>query len=238
MEATSTVQATLIITTDKVYRQEAGVERAFVETDALGAADPYSTSKAMADLMTQSWISSHPGSRIAIARAGNVIGGGDVAHNRLIPDLIMAFSGGTSAVVRNPASVRPWQHVLDCLAGYVRLVEALLENSTNAGAFNFGPSPSNPLTVGEVVEIAAGRWSPTGEWHIQQTQHKDESTYLVLDSTKSRKILGWCESFSPEDAIEWTIDWHLKVDSGQDPLSVTLDQLSSFWTLQNQKFKN
>jgi CDP-glucose 4,6-dehydratase len=238
VEATSKVEVTLIITTDKVYRQESGVERAFVETDALGAADPYSTSKAMADLLTQSWIKSHPSSRIAIARAGNVIGGGDVAQHRLLPDLVRAFGEGKSAVVRNPASVRPWQHVVDCLAGYVSLVEALLENSTNAGAFNFGPSPSNPLKVGQVVEIAAGRWSPNGKWHIQQTQHKDESTYLVLDSTKSMRILGWRETLSPKDAIEWTIDWHLNVDSGQDPLSVTLDQLSSFWTLQDKKFKS
>jgi len=236
VEATSSVEATLIITTDKVYLQEPGVERVFIETDALGAADPYSTSKAMADLLTQSWISSHPGSRIAIARAGNVVGGGDVARDRLLPDILKAFEVGNKPVIRNPESVRPWQHVLDCLAGYVSLTESLLTNSERTGAYNFGPSPEHPLRVDEVVEIAATRWSPVGKWQPQtkEQEKEKESNFLVLDSTKSKTTLGWTEVLEPKEAIEWTVDWHMKVSSGEDPLSVTSEQLSSFLALRNR----
>ena len=229
VDATPSVEATLIITTDKVYRQEPGVERAFVETDALGAADPYSTSKAMADLLTQSWIASHPDARIAIARAGNVIGGGDVAENRLLPDLVKAFSTGKSGIVRNPESVRPWQHVLDCLAGYISLAEALLSGNARSGAYNFGPAPESPIQVAEVASIAASVWGEHAKWAPQELLQPHESSFLLLDSEKSKSILGWSEKLTSKDAIQWSIEWSKRESTGELARALTQEQLSTFF---------
>jgi CDP-glucose 4,6-dehydratase len=228
VDATSSVQATLIITTDKVYRQEPGVEKAFVESDALGAADPYSTSKAMADLLTQSWITGHPEARIAIARAGNVIGGGDVAENRLLPDLIQAFASGRPGLVRNPESVRPWQHVLDCLWGYISLTEALLSGKANSGAYNFGPAPNSPLQVGAVATIAAFVWGEPAEWETEERLQPHESQFLTLDSNKSKSVLGWSEKLTSKDAIQWSVEWSKRNSLGESARALTTEQLSAF----------
>ena len=228
VEATPSVEATLIITTDKVYRQEAGIEKAFVETDAMGAADPYSTSKAMADLLTQSWIAGHPEARIAIARAGNVIGGGDVAENRLLPDLVNAFAAGKPGAVRNPSSVRPWQHVLDCLAGYISLTEALLSGKAKSGAYNFGPAPESPLDVNEVATLAASVWGQGAEWRIEGRDQPHESTFLTLDSGKSKSILGWREKLTSKNAITWSIEWSKRETMGESARALTMEQLSAF----------
>ncbi len=227
-EAISSVQATVIVTTDKVYRQVSGQEHAFEETDALGAADPYSTSKAMADLLTQSWIASHPKSRIAIARAGNVIGGGDVAENRLLPDLVKAFRDGQTAIVRNPNSVRPWQHVLDCLAGYVLLAEGLLSGNAENGAYNFGPDPEAPLQVGDVADLAATFWGGGASWLSKGLSNPDESHFLTLNSKRAKSILGWSEKLSPTDAISWTVDWENRKFRGEPAKAITLAQISGF----------
>jgi CDP-glucose 4,6-dehydratase len=227
-EATSSVQATVIVTTDKVYRQVHGEEHAFQETDALGAADPYSTSKAMADLLTQSWIASHPQSRIAIARAGNVIGGGDVAKNRLLPDLVKAFRDGQTAIVRNPNSVRPWQHVLDCLAGYALLAEGLLSGNAENGAYNFGPDPEAPFQVGDVADLAAKFWGEGASWVSKGLSNPDESHFLTLNSKRAKSILGWGEKLGPTDAISWTVDWENRKFRGESAKTITLAQLSAF----------
>ncbi len=228
IDATPSVEATLIITTDKVYRQEAGVEKAFVETDAMGAADPYSTSKAMADLLTQSWIAGHPESRIAIARAGNVIGGGDVAENRLLPDLVKAFASRKPGIVRNPNSVRPWQHVLDCLAGYITLTEALLSGKAKSGAYNFGPDPESPFTVNEVASLAVSVWGQGAEWRTEGREQPHESKFLILDSDKSKTILAWSEKLTSKDAITWSVEWASRELSGESARALTFEQLSSF----------
>lgn len=228
VEATTSVDATLIITTDKVYRQEPGMVRAFEESDALGAADPYSTSKSMADLLTQSWITGHPKGRIAIARAGNVIGGGDVAENRLLPDLIEAFTSGETAFVRNPRSVRPWQHVLDCLTGYVSLTEALLSGKAESGVYNFGPAPECPLQVGEVAGIAASVWGETAKWATDEREQHSESQFLILDSGKSKSVLGWSEKLRSKDAIRWSVEWSKRESAGESARSLALEQISAF----------
>ena len=228
VDATPSIAATLIITTDKVYRQEPGVEKAFVESDALGAADPSSTSQAMADLLSQSWISDHPAARIAIARAGNVIGGGDVAQNRLLPDLVKAFATGTRGVVRNPESVRPWQHVLDCLAGYISLAEALLFDKAKSGAYNFGPAPESPLQVREVANIAVTVWGENTDWIAEERKQPHESKFLILDSGKSKTVLGWTEKLTSEEAIQWSLEWSKREWSGESARSLTLEQLSNF----------
>jgi CDP-glucose 4,6-dehydratase len=229
VEATSSVEATLIITTDKVYRQEPGVEKAFVESDALGAADPYSTSKAMADLLTQSWIAGHPEARIAIARAGNVIGGGDVAQNRLLPDLVKAFGTGTTGRVRNPEFVRPWQHVLDCLAGYELLTEALISGKAKSGAYNFGPAPESPLKVREVASIAVSVWGESANWLAEERKQPHESNFLILDSEKSNMALGWTEKLTSMEAIQWSIEWSKREWGGESARLLTLQQLSNFF---------
>ena len=226
VEATSSIDATLIITTDKVYRQEPENEKAFVESDPLGAADPYSTSKAMADLLTQSWIASHPESKIAIARAGNVIGGGDVAENRLLPDLVQAFQVGTQAIVRNPQSVRPWQHVLDCLGGYISLAESLLSGAAQSGPFNFGPDSTTPLRVSDVAEIAESVWGRSASWKSKQTDQPHEAQFLILDSSKSHQVLRWSERLTSREAIEWSTDWSMKVFHGESAFDLTMGQIS------------
>jgi CDP-glucose 4,6-dehydratase len=228
VNATTSVEATLIITTDKVYLQETGIEKAFVETDAMGAADPYSTSKAMADLLTQSWIAGHPKARIAIARAGNVIGGGDVAENRLLPDLMKAFASNKPGIVRNPNSVRPWQHVLDCLAGYIRLTEALLSGKAQSGAFNFGPKLESPLEVGKVADIAASVWGEGAEWIAEERKQPHESRYLTLNSGKSHSVLGWRDKLTSEEAIKWTIEWSKRESMSGSARALTLEQLATF----------
>ncbi len=229
VEATSSVEATLVITTDKVYRQEPGIEKAFVESDALGAADPYSTSKAMADLLTQSWIAGHPESRIAIARAGNVIGGGDVAENRLLPDLIQAFVSGKPGIVRNPESVRPWQHVLDCLWGYISLSKALLSGRAKSGAYNFGPAPESPLQVSAVATFAAFVWGERAEWVTEERLQPKESQFLTLDSNKSKSVLGWSEKLTSKDAIQWSVEWSKRDCIGESARALTSEQLSAFF---------
>lgn len=231
VDATSSVEATLIITTDKVYRQEVGIEKVFVETDALGAADPYSTSKAMADLLVQSWIVSNPGHRIGIARAGNVIGGGDVATNRLLPDLLRAFAAKEVAKVRNPDSVRPWQHVLDCLNGYLILLDKLLAGEIPSGAFNFGPDPKSPQTVGEVADLVATSWVDQATWKAELSSRSSESGFLVLESEKAKTFLGWRETLTPVQAVQWTVSWHKQILSGLKARDLLMEQIEKFRTM-------
>ncbi len=231
VDATSSVEATLIITTDKVYRQEPGIDKAFVESDPLGAADPYSTSKAMADLLTQSWIASHPEARIAIARAGNVIGGGDVAPNRLLPDLFRSFARNTKALIRNPEAVRPWQHVLDCVGGYLSLIEAQLSSPLDSVAFNFGPDSMTPLRVREVANIASNHWGGSAEWEALAIEQPHESKYLTLDSSKAKADLGWKEKLSSSTSVQWAVEWETRVSRGEDARSVTMQQLERFLVL-------
>ncbi len=162
--ATPSVRAHVVVTTDKVYRnvdQEAG----YVETDPLGGDDPYSASKAMADLLAQSWIRSFPGCPTAIARAGNVIGGGDVSRDRLLPDLVAAYAHGQAPRLRFPRAVRPWQHVLDCLNGYLTLADALLAGS-GPGQWNFGPGRDSFVEVGQVATLAAELWGGGAHWEL------------------------------------------------------------------------
>jgi CDP-glucose 4,6-dehydratase len=228
IEATRSVQATLVITTDKVYRQDSGANKAFVETDPLGAADPYSTSKAMADLLTQSWVASHPDSRIAIARAGNVIGGGDVAENRLLPDLVKQFGLGEVATIRNPNSIRPWQHVLDCLNGYLLLTEKLIGGNLEPKSFNFGPDSGSPLAVMDVANIAIAAWGDDARVKLLHQDQPHESSCLVLDSGQAKAVLGWREKLNPNEAVEWTLGWHKRLLNGASPRELLMGQISAF----------
>ena len=220
------VRGQVIVTTDKVYRN-VGKPEGYVESDPLGGVDPYSASKAMADILAQSWATSFDLAAMAIARAGNVIGGGDVSHDRLLPDLIRAFSEGRTAKIRFPNAVRPWQHVLDCLNGYLLLSDALLAG-TGTGAWNFGPPPENVVSVGDVADIAARLWGPDARWEIDGDDHPHEAAFLTLDSTKARTELQWRDRLDVADAIGWVVEWHQRVLAGEEARSVTVDQVARF----------
>ncbi len=220
------LQAQLIITTDKVYKN-IGKTSGYVESAELGGQDPYSASKAMADIATQSWISSFENAPTAIARAGNVIGGGDICADRLIPDLISSYSSGLTPKLRAPNSVRPWQHVLDCLNGYLTLVDALIDNDAD-GAWNFGPDENQYKTVADVADIAGGVWGVEKSWENDLGNHPHEASLLMLNSNKARTELGWCDKLSFDESVKWTIDWYKNVNDGSDPLEETLKNIRSF----------
>jgi len=220
------IKASLIITTDKVYRninQLAG----YKEDDPLGGDDPYSASKAMADILTQSWVKSFVSPPTAIARAGNVIGGGDVSRDRLIPDLIHAFTNNTPALIRYPQAVRPWQHVLDCLNGYQLLVEQLLSGG-GAGAWNFGPPEASVIPVAEVANLTAEEWGQGATWSSDGNEHPHEAALLTLNSDKSRMELGWKDKLSVQDAIRWTVDWEKQRTNGKLVRQICRNQIEKF----------
>jgi CDP-glucose 4,6-dehydratase len=224
--ATPSVRAHVVITTDKVYRnvnQEAG----YIETDPLGGDDPYSASKAMADLLTQSWVRSFPCPPTAIARAGNVIGGGDISRDRLLPDLIAAYACGQAPLLRFPHAVRPWQHVLDCLNGYLTLVDALLAGA-GLGQWNFGPGRDSFVEVGQVATLAAELWGGGAHWELDCREHPQEANLLALDASKAQRELDWCNRLGFRDALAWTIDWERRVHAGADSLMVTQEQVAAF----------
>jgi CDP-glucose 4,6-dehydratase len=220
------LKAQLIVTTDKVYKN-ISKSSGYVETEALGGQDPYSASKAMADIATQSWISNFENAPTAIARAGNVLGGGDVCADRLIPDLIKSYSSGATPKLRAPNSVRPWEHVLDCLNGYLVLVDAVIEKKVD-GAWNFGPDENHSKTVADVANIAAAVWGVEKSWENDLGQHPHEASMLVLNSNKARTELGWSNKLSFEETVEWTTNWYKNVDSGMDPLEETLKNIRNF----------
>lgn len=193
----------LVVTTDKVYRDDG--QGSYLENDPLGGHDPYSASKAMADLMTQSWAATNPQLKLHVARAGNVIGAYDVCENRLLPDAVRAIATGQRLLVRSPEAVRPWQHVLDCLNGYLRFVNQAHLNQDLPLVLNFGPDPSSICDVASVLEIAKSVNSSL-EYivEIRQDQRK-ETSILTLNSSASAHSLGWRNLLSLEDSIRMTL---------------------------------
>jgi CDP-glucose 4,6-dehydratase len=220
------LKAQLIITTDKVYKN-IDKKGGYVETEPLGGQDPYSASKAMADIATQSWLSSFVNPPTAIARSGNVIGGGDVCSDRLIPDLMKSYSRGSIPKLRAPNSIRPWQHVLDCLNGYLMLVDSVINDDLN-GAWNFGPDEYQLKTVSDVAEIAGSIWGSKANWEKDFDKHPYEATTLVLNSSKARTQLGWSDKLSFEESVEWTARWYKNVHEGADPLDETFINIREF----------
>lgn len=223
---TKSVKAHVVLTTDKVYRnvnQVAG----YVESDPLGGDDPYSASKAMADLLAHSWVKSFDSPHTAIVRAGNVIGGGDVSPDRLIPDLMTAFREGVIPNIRFPKAVRPWQHVLDCLNGYLQISEALLAK-IDVGAINIGPGRESFMTVEKVVELVQCELGLSTNWVLNKENNPYEAELLALDASKAQKLLGWENKLGFFDSVKWTVDWHHQLNSGVNARSISLDQISKF----------
>jgi CDP-glucose 4,6-dehydratase len=222
----SDLKAQLIVTTDKVYKN-LDKKSGYVETDDLGGIDPYSASKAMADIAAQSWLLSFDNPPTAIARAGNVIGGGDVCADRLIPDLVRSYSSGLTPRLRSPNSVRPWQHVLDCLNGYLMLVDSIIQNNT-VGAWNFGPDENQFKSVADVANMAGDLWGLEKKWENDLGDHPHEASLLVLDSKKARRELGWSDRLNFEESIQWTINWYKSVYDGSNPARETLRNIREF----------
>ena len=227
-KALSNLCATLVITTDKVYKNHNHL-RGYIETDELGGDDPYSASKAAADIATQSWVKSFATTPVAIARAGNVIGGGDWATDRIIPDLVNAYSSKQTPTLRFPHAIRPWQHVLDCLNGYMKLVDSMNGNGVS-GEWNFGPDLNDKHEVLDLVKAFAKAWGVhenDSAWTIEETEQPHEAGYLLLDSSKARKSLGWSDELSFSDSIDWTANW-FKASQTNNPLQVTANQIENF----------
>lgn len=229
------VRAIVIVTTDKVYENREWVYP-YREIDPLGGHDPYSASKAASEIVVASYRSSffgrearHP-VRIATARAGNVVGGGDWATDRLIPDCLRAFAQGQSVRLRFPGAVRPWQHVLEPLAGYLELAEHLIapDGEQYATAWNFGPDPDDDATVGEVAELAATLWGHAAVEYVSASDKVHEAGLLRLDSTRARLDLRWRPRWSLQKALENTICWHKAWIEGKDMQTVSLAQIRAY----------
>jgi CDP-glucose 4,6-dehydratase len=234
------VRGVLIITSDKCYENRDDL-RAYRETDRLGGNDPYSSSKAAAELVVAAYRRSffkdtergvNTGVGVGTARAGNVIGGGDWAADRLIPDIIRAVLEGKEVLVRNPRAVRPWQHVLDPLSGYLTLAEKLYENpATFSTSWNFGPDDSKSLSVAAVVKRLSELWGPGISWRFDGGVHPHEAQYLRLDCTKAKTELGWEPQWDLDQALEATVQWYKAYQSGEDVRSLTVEQISSYQSM-------
>jgi CDP-glucose 4,6-dehydratase len=225
---TDSVQAIVVVTTDKVYRND-NSGRTFIESDPLEGKDPYSASKVGTEAAVAAWQqiqSISGGPKVVAVRAGNVIGGGDWGDNRLLPDLIRSFSSGQKMTVRNPASTRPWQHVLDPLSGYISTLEAVL-NDEKITSINFGPDTKS-IAVSEVVEVAVKTWGLSTKIELGSSVQKNaaEAVSLDLNPDYAKKSLGWEPCWSQEEAVISTVQWWNKVlNQGVKSVDACLDDV-------------
>ncbi|MBH1992037.1 MAG: CDP-glucose 4,6-dehydratase [Sphingomonadaceae bacterium] len=215
---TPSVSTIVSVTTDKCYAND-GRLTGYQEDAPLGGHDPYSNSKACAELVSACWRDSFLAERgigLATARAGNVIGGGDWSADRLVPDAIQAFAAGRTLEIRNPDAVRPWQHVLEPLTGYLLLAEALAAEPTLfAQGWNFGPPPADMASVRDVIDLLANHWGTSHPWARQAGDHVHEAAMLTLDSSAAADALGWHPRLSLEQALALTVEWHRASDKRQ-----------------------
>jgi CDP-glucose 4,6-dehydratase len=224
------LQAVVVVTSDKVY-ENLDQDRAFEEGDPLGGDDPYSNSKACAELLTASFRKSffRDGPAIATARAGNVIGGGDWSVDRLIPDCVRALLSWQPVSLRYPEAVRPWQHVLDPLSGYLELAQALAEDPKRAPrAVNFGPAAAASRTVGEVVDAFSTRFDGRPGWTRDASAHPPEARALRLSSRLAERTLGWRASLEIAESLSWTADWYKSYMTGANMLEYSREQITRY----------
>ena len=229
------VRSVVAITTDKVY-DNVGWVWGYRENDRLGGTDPYSNSKAACELAIDSYRRSFfpPAKRdvhgvgLASARAGNVIGGGDFAVDRLVPDAVRAFAAGEPLMIRNPLSVRPWQHVMEPLAGYLLLAERLFDDGAFATGWNFGPRTDESAPVKDVADRLAAHWGEGASWAQDPAEHPHEAATLKLDPTKARLELGWAPRLALDDALRLTAEWYRAWARGKDLLAVSERQLRAY----------
>jgi len=229
--AISSVRAVVMITSDKCYENQEWVW-GYRENEPMGGFDPYSNSKGCAELVTaayrKSFFQDH-GPALASARAGNVIGGGDWALDRLIPDAIAAFIAQRPVLIRNPHAIRPWQHVLEPLSGYMLLAERLYEIGADyAEAWNFGPEDHDAQPVNWIIDQLKLEWGGSACWNIDPGIHPHEAHYLKLDCSKAKNRLGWYPTWNLSQSLEKIVEWHKLMQQGANMKSVTLDQISAF----------
>ena len=229
-------QAVVIVTSDKCYENRES-NQAYRETDPMGGHDPYSSSKGCAELVTAAYRASFfdaakGAAAIASARAGNVIGGGDWAADRIVPDIVRAVRRGEPVRVRNPHAIRPWQHVLEPLSGYLLLAERLCEKPAEfAGAWNFGPSDSDAVSVEAIVTAIVRLWGPPASWARDGQPHLHEASFLKLDSSKARASLGWKPRLGLETALDWTVQWYKAHAQGGNAKAASLAQIERYMEL-------
>ena len=221
----ASIKNILIITSDKVYTNT-NLAKEFIETDSLGGGDPYSNSKAIADILTQNWVKTRNDFNIGILRAGNVIGGGDFASNRLVPDIIEAHKTSSKIKIRNPQATRPWQHVFECLEGYEKALNFV--SNGNSGIWNIGPNIQNNITVEEFLakcSIFLGK-----EIKVDQSKEKyNEKNFLALSTSKAKQELNWQPKFTIDESIEKTLSWYLRERNYPDSMpEFSLSQLQDF----------
>ncbi len=233
---TGSIKAVVNVTSDKCYENREWVW-GYRETEAMGGYDPYSSSKGCAELVTSAYrrsyfnASSHDDQAVGLAsaRAGNVIGGGDWALDRLVPDIMRAIDGGRAVKIRNPHAVRPWQHVLEPLNGYLTLAEQLCNDRAAASeGWNFGPKPTDVQPVQWVVEKLIDFWGEGARWLLDENQGEHEANYLSLDCAKARARLGWQPVWDLAKALEMIVVWHKAYRHGKDIRAVTFEQITKF----------
>ncbi|PGZ53881.1 CDP-glucose 4,6-dehydratase [Bacillus cereus] len=228
------IRGIINVTSDKCYENDGSGNQAFVESDRLGGFDPYSASKACAELVATSYQKSFfrtNTQKLASVRAGNVIGGGDWAEDRLFPDVIRAYLQDGTLTIRNKNAIRPWQHVLDPLHGYILLAEKLWTDAAYAEAWNFGPLNEPNRTVHDIIQSIIKLWNKPLTILSPPTNTPYESPILTLDSTKAANKLGWTPKLSTDHAIAWTVDWYKKYVSGENIESFTRQQIDAFKNL-------
>jgi CDP-glucose 4,6-dehydratase len=244
---TPSVRAVVSVTTDKCYENREWIWP-YRETDPLGGYDPYSSSKACAELVSAAFrqsyfpvekLSEH-GVAIATARAGNVIGGGDWSPDRLIPDLIRGFLSGEPVRIRRPNAIRPWQHVLEPLLGYMRLAEELLAGAPGAArfatAYNFGPNDDDTQPVSWIAERMTGFWGDGASWILDDDHGPHEAAYLRLDASRARHDLAWQPCLRLETALEWLVQWYRAWQSSPESIPrLTLSQIARYQDLTDAK---
>jgi CDP-glucose 4,6-dehydratase len=236
---TPSVRAVVSVTTDKCYENKEWLW-GYRETDPLGGYDPYSSSKACAEIVSAAYRQSYfPVGKmaehrcgVATGRAGNVIGGGDWSSDRLIPDLVRGFLAGDPVLIRRPQAIRPWQHVLEPVFGYLLLAEKLLTADPRyATAFNFGPSDDDAQTVGWIVERMTKFWGGNASWVQDEDPGVHEAGYLKLDASRARAELAWHPRLRLDTTLHWLVDWYKAWQGGADMHRFTLDQIAEYETL-------
>lgn len=224
------VRSCLNVTTDKVYANQEW-EWSYRENDVLDGFDPYANSKSCSELVTHSYCRSYFADRslpVSTARAGNVIGGGDFALNRILPDCVRAALEQREILVRNPASIRPYQHVLEPLYAYLMIVQAQYEEAALAGAYNVGPGREDCVTTGELVSYFCECWGQGQSWRVRETNGPHEAGILRLDSTRLEAAVGWKRTWGIHTAVDKTVEWTKAYQKGRDMSHVTQRQIEEF----------
>jgi CDP-glucose 4,6-dehydratase len=231
--AIDTVRATVVVTTDKCYENKEWVW-GYRENEPMGGYDPYSNSKGCAELVTSAYRQSYfsdfnSANKVASARAGNVIGGGDWSEDRLIPDAIKAFEANKPLMIRNPLATRPWQHVLEPLSGYLILAQALYDQgSAFASSWNFGPRDEDNRAVQEVVDLLISGWGDAVCWEKEGLEQPHEANLLKLDCSKARMQLGWTPKWNLETAVQKIVEWQKSFQAKENMQELSLGQINDY----------